>query len=158
MAITSREIKEEEPRRAAIVSRAALAKQQPLVKRGLAFGLFGASVGGSLLWGGGGLAAWLALHPNWGGVLAAIAAQVVCSAVQWVWCHDGWNPYYLVALAVSSATTALGFWPLVHPGLTRMLQSLDGALWTFYGPHIAGVLIVLGALIADIYPEKVLTL
>ncbi len=128
MAVASREIREEEPRKAAIVSRASLAKQQPMVKRGLAFGLFGASVVGSLLWGGGGLAAWLAMHPNTGEVLAAIAAQVVCSAVQWVWCHDGWNPYYLAALAVSSGTTTLGFWPLVHPSLTRMLQSLDGMM------------------------------
>lgn len=157
MAITSHEIKSSESTTASIFSRSKLAQWQPMIKRGLAFGLWGISIGGSLLWGGGGLAAWMTLTPNWGGVLTAVAAQVVCSVVQWVWCHTWWNPYYLAALAVSSGTTTLGFWPLVHPGLTRMLQSLDGSLWTFYGPYIAGGIMILGALVADIYPEKVLT-
>jgi len=156
MAVTSRE--EKEPRRkSAIFSRSALARRQPTVMRGLALGLFGVSLSGSVIWGGGGLAAWLSLTPNVPGLLATLAAQAVCSGVQWVFAHDPWNPYYLAALAVSSATTTLGFWPLVHPGLSSVIQSQGGAVWTFYGPYIAGVLIILGAIIADIYPERVLT-
>ncbi|MEI7643737.1 MAG: hypothetical protein WCJ55_05430 [Chloroflexales bacterium] len=59
MAVTSYEIKEEEPRKAAIVTRAALAKQQPMIVRGLALGLWGVSLSGTLLFGGGGLGPWL---------------------------------------------------------------------------------------------------
>ncbi|NTV62579.1 MAG: hypothetical protein HGA65_03450 [Oscillochloris sp.] len=149
---------EKEPlRKSAIVSRAALARRQPTVMRGLALGLYGVSVAGAVIWGGGGMAAWMAFIPNVPGLLATLAAQAVCSGVQWVFAHNPWNPYYLAALAVSSATTTLGFWPLVHPGLAHMIQSWGGAVWTFYGPYLAGVMIILGAIIADIYPERVLT-
>ena len=66
MAVASREIREEEPRKAAIVTRAALAKQQPTIVRGLALGLWGVSLSGTLLFGGGGLGPWLTLPPTGG--------------------------------------------------------------------------------------------
>ncbi len=143
-------------RRSAIVTRTALASHQPTIKRALACALWGVSLAGGLLWAGGGIGPWQAFAPNWWGVGAALAAQLVCSAVQWVWCHD-LNRYYWLALAVSSTTTALGYWPLLHPNLTRTITAFDGALWHVGGPYIAGVLIVIGAIIADVYPERVLT-
>ena len=144
-------------RRAAIISRTALSSHQPMITRALAGSLWGVSLVGGLLWAGGGVPPWLALAPNWWGVGAALACQLVCSCVQWVWCHDGWNPYYLLALAVSSTTTALGYWPILHPPLATVIAAQDGAVWHQGGSYIAGTLIVIGAIIADIYPEKVLT-
>lgn len=153
----AREIREEEPRKAAIVSRAALAKQQPTIVRALALGLWGVSLSGTLLFGGGGLGPWLTLHPNWWGVVAALAAQVVCSTIQWVWCREEWGVYYLGALALSSGSTIAGYWPLIFPPLEGWITRQDGALWHTYGSYIAGALIIVCAIIADVYPEKSLT-
>lgn len=96
-------------------------------------------------------------HPNWWGVVAALTAQLVCSTIQWVWCREEWGVYYLGALALSSGSTIAGYWPLIFPPLAGWITRQDGALWHTYGASIAGALIIVCAIVADVYPEKSLT-
>lgn len=162
MAVKHRDLgPEERPARrsASLVSRAALARQQPVVQRLIAFTVMAVSFAGAVLWGGGGAERWLTLTPNWAGAGAAFLVQAGCTYVQWTHCDDSWNPWYLLALAVSTTTTVLGFWPLTHPALSGMVQSFaePSPYAAFYGPWVAGLLIVLVAGVLDVLPEKILT-
>jgi hypothetical protein len=167
MAVTSREVQDENEagyegrrrNRAAIVSRAALARQQPAIKRLLALLVFGVSLFGALLWGGGGWAAWASMEPRWWGVAAAVILQTLCTIVQWVFCDQWRNPYYLGAIGVSTATTVAGYWPLTFNALSDMITSIGAPspYAIYYGPIIAGLLIVGAAAAMDVLPEKILT-
>lgn len=144
--------------RASIVSRATLARRQPMIQRLLALLIFGVSLVGALLWGGGGAERWLALSPLWIGVIATFVVQAICTGVQWVFCSDWYNPYYLIALGVSTLTTVLGYWPLTHGALSAMIEQMAGeAAVGYYAGWIAGAVITLAAILTDILPEKILT-
>ena len=118
-----------------------------------------ASVAGAVLWGGGGVSSWQALTPLSWGAAAALVVQIGCTSIQWTFCADWWNPFYLGALFFSTATTMLGYWPLVHVPLTAAIVTQAGAasFAGYYASFVAGLLILAFALILDILPEKVLT-
>jgi hypothetical protein len=145
-------------RGAALFRRASFARQQSAVRRGLAVGLVLISVGGAVLWGGGGVEAWRSLSPTWWGVVGALALQLACTLGQWVFGGPSWwNPLYLLALCASTLTTVLGYWPLTHPWLTAQIAALTaGGAAAYYAPWIAGGIIAAAAVSADWLPEQVL--
>lgn len=163
MAVKYRETpitEERSPRRgAALVSRAALARQQPIIQRLIAFIVMALSFAGAVIWGGGGAERWLAMNPSLVGAAAAFLLQAGCTTAQWIFCDDWWNPWYIIALLVSTTTTLLGFWPLTHEALSGMIQSMTepSPYAVYYGPWIAGLLIILVAGGLDILPERILT-
>jgi hypothetical protein len=146
----------EKPRGPALFSRKQLARQQTVTERFVAFALLAVSWVGALIFGGGGIGAWLAREPLWAGFAAAIVVQAICTRVQWVYAVQRWgSPWWLVAFAVSTGGTLAGFWPLTHPWLSGMLQSLQVPAQT--APAFAGGLLVLAAGLLDYLPEQILT-
>jgi hypothetical protein len=147
---------DETPRGPALFSRRELAKQQTATERFVALLLLLVSFVGIVLFGGGGVARWLALTPNLIGGASALAIQVVCTRVQWVYAAQRWHsPWWLAAFAVSASGTLLGFWPLTHAPVTVVLQWAQVPAAT--APWFAGALLVIGAGLLDYLPEQILT-
>jgi hypothetical protein len=144
----------EKPRGPALFSGRKLAGQQSGLERFVAILLLLLSLAGSVLAGGGGVEAWAALRPLWWGALAALALQGVLSYVQWVYCTRWASWQYLSAVAVSSALTLIGFWPLAHPWLVGVLEwaRVPAAM----APNYAGALLIVVALGIDLFPERTL--
>jgi hypothetical protein len=146
----------EKPRGPAIFSRKQLARQQTATERFVAFALLAVSWAGVLIFGGGGADAWLARSPLWAGFAAAFVTQAICTRVQWVYAAQRWHsPWWLISFGLSTTGTLLGFWPLVHPWVTGVLQSAQVPAQT--APAFAGALLVLAAGALDYLPEQILT-
>jgi hypothetical protein len=143
---------------AALLRREQLRNYRGLMRRSLALALFGVSLAGALIWGGGGLDAWWAWTPNPMGIAVAVAIQAVATGVQWVFGgNDWWNPLYLGAVGASSATSILGYWPLAHPWATALLVGVAGeSMVGYYSPWIVGAAIIAALIAADVLPERVL--
>jgi len=159
MAVKAREEqpdREEAPRRAALFSRRRLARQQTGFEQFVAWLLLIISFVGSALLDGGGVDAWVRWQPNLWIAGAALALQGVLTYVQWIYAEQGRQSWqYLLAVLVSSALTAGGYWQLAHPWGVQLL-----ARWqvpSANAPYVAGGLIILTALLIDIFPEQTLT-
>lgn len=155
MTVRSRDISDRDDS-PAILSRSGLARQQRGALRLIAALLIGSSIAGAVLWGGGGVGPWLALTPNWVGVVAAGVLQGIVTWLQYVFCeHGGRSPVYMLALGVSTTLSTLGYWPLLSPGLIALL--LLAQVPSYSAPIVAGValFLLLGAI--DVIPEKILT-
>lgn len=143
----------------AIFKRGTFTRQQNGTKRFLAVLLALISLTGAVIWGGGGPGAWAALTPLWWGVVGAAVLQVVLTYGQWVFGGPGWwNPLYLICWGVSTTTTVLGYWPMVHGWLTAKVLAVTGAESTagYYAPWIAGAIIIIVAAAMDWLPEQTL--
>lgn len=141
---------------AALVSRWRLARQQTVAERLIAFALLAVSFVGVLLFGGGGVAQWLAVAPNWIGVGSAFVVQCLCTWVQWTFADLRWrSPWWLLAFGISSAGTLLGFWPLIYDPLINLLQWAQIPATT--APYFAGAILITGAGLLDYLPEQILT-
>jgi hypothetical protein len=160
MAVTAREEQPERdevaPRRAALFSRRRLARQQTAFEQFVAWLLLIISFVGSVLLGGGGVEAWVRWQPNLWIAGAALAFQGVLTYVQWIYAERGWQAWqYLAAVLVSSALTAAGYWQLVHPWGVKLLTGWQ--VPAANAPYFAGGLIIVAALLIDIFPEQTLT-
>lgn len=159
MAVKSREEVEQpagDRKGPAVFSRAKLARQQTAFEQLFAWALLIVSFSGSLLAGGGGVAAWSSWAPNWWAAGAALVLQAFATWVQWIYANRSWRSWrYLAAVAASSALTLLGYWPLAHPWMVRRLVALE--LPAANAPIVAGGLIVLAAVWLDVFPERTLT-
>lgn len=153
------------PRRrssAALFKRGTFTRQQTGVRRFLAVSLFLLSVAGAVIWGGGGPAQWAAFQPLIWGIIGALVLQGLTTYGQWVFGGPGWawlNPLYLVCWGISTATTVLGYWPLVHPWLSGRIQAAFGGPATtlgYYAPWLASGIIVIVAAGLDWLPEQTL--
>jgi hypothetical protein len=146
----------EKSRGPALFSRKQLARQQTATERFVAFALLAVSWAGVLIFGGGGADAWLARSPLWAGFAAALVTQAICTRVQWVYATQRWrSPWWLVSFGISTTGTLLGFWPLVHPWVTGVLQSAQVPAAT--APAFAGAILVFAAAALDYMPEQILT-
>jgi hypothetical protein len=144
------------PRGPALFSRKQLARQQTATERLIAFVLLAFSWLGVLIFGGGGLDNWLARSPLWAGFAAALVTQAICTRVQWVYAAQRWrSPWWLISFGISTIGTLLGFWPLLHPWVTGVLQLAKVPAAT--APIFAGVALILGAGLLDYLPEQILT-
>jgi hypothetical protein len=144
------------PRGPALFSRRQLARHQTATERFVAFALLALSWVGILIFGGGGIDAWVALAPVWAGFAAAAAVQGVCTRVQWVYAAARWrSPWWLLSFGVSTTGTLLGFWPLAHPWLSGVLQSAQVPADT--APYFAGAALIFLAGMLDYLPEQILT-
>jgi len=149
-----REVHERAPG-SALWSRRQLARQRPLIERGLAIGLLLVSFVGSGLFGGG-VEAWRSAQPNLIGVLVALTIQAVLSYGQYIYA-DSPGLVYGVLILVSTALTLAGYWPLVHPWLSAVLTSaVAGGAAEPYAPWLAGALLILVAGLVDVAPERIL--
>lgn len=145
-----------QPRRAALFSRRRLARQQTSFEQFVAWLLLIISFVGSVLLGGGGVEAWVRWQPNLWIAGAALAFQGVLTYVQWIYAERGMQAWqYVSAVLVSSALTAGGYWQLAHPwGVTLLVGWQVPAA---NAPSFAGGLIIVAALLIDIFPEQTLT-
>lgn len=156
MAVKSHTPDDEERRGAALFSRRRLARQQTYLEQFTAWLLLLISFVGSVLLGGGGVAAWVAWAPNLWLAGSALALQGWLTYVQWVYALHGWSSWrYSAAVIVSSAMTAGGYWGLAHPWMTGLLTSWQ--VPPANAPYIAGGLVIVAAGLIDVYPERTLT-
>ena len=159
MAVTAREELPERdevgPRRTALFSRRRLARQQTAFEQFVAWLLLIISFVGSVLLGGG-VEAWVRWQPNLWIAGATLAFQGVLTYVQWIYAERGWRAWqYLAAVLVSSGLTAAGYWHLVHPWGVKLLAGWQ--VPAANAPYFAGGLIIVAALLIDIFPEQTLT-
>ncbi len=138
MAVRSENLRNGE--RTSVVSAADLAVYQPAAMRAVAALLAIVSVVGNIL----AIDGQPALDSE---MLTAAALglgwQVVCSALQYIFCSRPLHPLYVLPLVGSVLPSVLGYWPLVVPALVPLV-GLPGA---------AAVLIISLALV-DIVPER----
>jgi hypothetical protein len=147
---------EASPRGAALFSRRRLAQQQTAFEQFVAWLLLIISFVGSVLLGGGGVEAWVRWQPNLWLAGAALAFQGVLTYVPWIYAERGWQAWpYVATVLVSSALTAGGYWQLVHPWGVRLLAGWQ--VLAANAPYFAGGLIIVAALLIDIFPEQTLT-
>jgi hypothetical protein len=156
--VKTQELKAVREYRAPVVHRGMLTTYQGLIKRMAALGIYAVSFAGSLLWGGGGVDAWLSLTPNVAGIIGALILQGVCTAVQWTFGGSNWyNPWYVGSVMLSGGSSLAGYWPVIYPWLVGVLLALfDGGAIAVYAPWIAGALMVVAMLLADVLPERIL--
>lgn len=150
------EERERARRGTALFSRTALARSQTTTERFVAFLFLALSFIGAVLFGGGGVEAWLQLAPNWVGAGAAFVGQIVCTRIQWTYAARRWRSlWWLLAFAVSTAGTLAGFWPLAHQPVVGVLTWAQVPAPT--AVSLAGGLLVIGAGLLDYLPEQILT-
>lgn len=136
----------------AIFKRANVTKHRPATQRALALLLWLVSMGGSVLWGGGGWQAWAALDVFWVGALLALVLQLVMSWFQITASDRVFSLQYLGALFLSSAATIAGYLPLVFLWLQEGLGVTAWSSW-WWG---AAVAVVVVAIAVDVVPERTL--
>jgi hypothetical protein len=148
------EVRRSVPARAsntAMVSRTVFTQHRTNTQRALAISLFVGSVSGAAIWGGGGIAAWVALTPNLVGLGFALALQVALSWAQLIYSDRPKSVPYIGSLLISSSMTLAGYIPLVLVGLA----SASIPAWSFWGV-VALVATVVACALADIVPERTL--
>jgi hypothetical protein len=159
MAVKAREKQSEPddaPRRAALFSRRRLARQQTAFEQFVAWLLLIISFVGSALLGGGGVESWVRWQPNLWIAGAALAFQGMLTYVQWIYAEQRWQAWqYLAAVLASSGLTTAGYWQLVYPWGAKLLTGWQVPAAT--APYLAGGLIIVAALLIDIFPEQTLT-
>jgi hypothetical protein len=138
-------------RSSTLFRRTSFSKHQPSFERAVAIFLLLLSWFGTLLWSGGGWAAWSVLRPYLPGLGLGVMIQIICTAVQWIY-GDRWgSAWYLAAVAASSGTTVAGYFPLLVLALPAFgLADHTGAWWGLL------VLTIVAGLLIDIFPERIL--
>lgn len=141
--------------RTAILRRDAVARLRVPLERGLAVFLLLISFSGAMLWGGGGLNAWLTWQINIYGAAAAFVIQGLCTTFQYAYAKDWYKSLrWWIVLGISTTTTVLGYLPITEPYITNKLLEL-GIVAESAPIFSTAIIIVLAALI-DFFPEHML--
>lgn len=139
-------------KQSAVISRATLDKQRGAFERFSALGLLFLSFAGTIAALSGG---WTALRtePRLAPIAGGFALQFVLTATQY-WYGAGRGPWrYRLALCLDSALTAVGYGPLLVPGLSTYLlargagELADVAAW---------LIVAVAALLLAWWPERTL--
>jgi type IV secretory pathway VirB2 component (pilin) len=150
-------------RRAAMVSRTALARYRAPMTRVLMALLWLFSLAGTVL------SAMLVLRGDGWRTIAvamvvAVGYQLLISAVQWIFAGS-WHPLYFIALIASVAPSAVGYWRFGGERLVAMGSGVTVARWGMIEqlepPQLLAyggmMLCYVGALaLVDILPERTL--
>ncbi len=130
----------------AIISGARLAAFQPAFERLIGLALLALSFAGTMALLNGGWA--LPLRPV--GLAAGFAAQLLLTAIQWLYQGNRRSWAYATALAVDTAFSVGGYGPIALLPLLRVLPFGPYAEWIAWG--IIGV----GAVLLAVLPERIL--